>query len=80
MRIVEYTDSYSYVCGIAQHKHNHTAYAAIRTYFKIMYATMDLNIRCAYRNRLISQGFGIKICPKLCFNHWINIEIEKSIE
>jgi hypothetical protein len=32
------------------------------------------------RSGLIFQWFGIKICSKLCFNHWISIEIGKSIK
>jgi hypothetical protein len=33
-----------------------------------------------YWNGLISQWFETKICHKSYFNHWISIEIEKSIK
>jgi hypothetical protein len=41
MRIVEYTDAYSYAYGIAPHKHKRTAYAVMRSYFKTMASTVD---------------------------------------
>jgi hypothetical protein len=36
MLIIEYTDAYSYACGITLHKHKRTAYAAMRPHFKTM--------------------------------------------
>jgi hypothetical protein len=36
MRIVEYTDAYSYVRDIAPHKHKRTTYVVMRLHFKTM--------------------------------------------
>jgi hypothetical protein len=36
MRVIEYADTYSYVCGITPHKYKHAVYDAIQLYFKTM--------------------------------------------
>jgi hypothetical protein len=33
MRVVEYTDAYSYACGIAPHKHMRPHFKTIQKYF-----------------------------------------------
>jgi hypothetical protein len=41
MRFVEYTDAYSYTCGIAPHKYKRTAYAVMRPHFKTMISSLN---------------------------------------